>query len=134
MIGKIYKIGDAVETDDGRFGRIVSVKDDKYMIKNDYNEKEYTSDKFKAIGKEREESLDVESLIDEQMKKMEEYYPKSGDRVEATFVGSNPEYKGKHFTDKVVSIGNDSLVSYTTVTFEKEGQIKDGGNWNFVKV
>lgn len=83
---------------------------------------------------------ELKQLIKEEINKVLEdksYYPKTGDKVEATFIGSNPKYlkfKNKPFIDKVVSIMSPSTEPWTAIYFKEHGQIKDYNDWNFVKI
>lgn len=67
----------------------------------------------------------------------EQYYPKKGDEVEATFIGSNPKYKqfkNKPFIDVVTGVSSPSTEPWCAINFKNHGQIKDYNDWNFVKV
>jgi len=69
--------------------------------------------------------------------KSNDYYPGKGDKVEATFIGTNPKYskfKNKPFIDVVTAVISPSTEPWTAINFKNHGQIKDYNDWNFVKI
>lgn len=60
--------------------------------------------------------------------------PVTGNRVEVTFIGSNPKYKqfkNKPFIDVLTGIESPSTEPYTVYYFKKHGKIVFNNDWNF---
>lgn len=112
-----------------------------YLARNDKDDDPRESKQFKLadIAKRilKEEGFDKDGNPYGFKYNDEQYYPKKGDEVEATFIGSNPKYKqfkNKPFIDVVTGVSSPSTEPWCAINFKNHGQIKDYNDWNFVKV
>jgi hypothetical protein len=67
---------------------------------------------------------------------MSGYYPKSGDRIRAIYLGSNLKYRKKYsdrpIEAKVINVSAPSNNKF--ITFENGLTIMDSGDWSFLKL